>query len=269
VQIKAELKPHEGVESTCIALSVRLNLLASAGDSSIVIFDLPTMKKETALTGFSRITALAFLESDALLAAGCETGTISLWRVRPYAWQCIAAFENACVSSFRFVAPYLMSADVDGKLRAWGLDMVDFTKEVDVSLKKRGVHVIYPCSEEAVDYTSWCSEQTVSASFVTEVERRPAGFPLPLVKEVEAYADSMFDIQLDNDWILITTGERQTKIWSRELVPLGTLSQRAVSDGNWHFPCDVHSRREKKLKNAEDLLSHLEIVDTPPLIATP
>lgn len=96
-QLKAEFKNHrDGV--TCLRGSPELLLLASGStDMQVVLYDLKTMKFETALSRFQHvIAAVDFLPKRCLLVVADQGGHISFWRMRPHPdqWTCIFHFRN-------------------------------------------------------------------------------------------------------------------------------------------------------------------------------
>jgi len=96
-QLKAEFKNHrDGV--TCLAGSEELLLLASGStDMQVVLYDLKTMKFETALSRFQHvIAAVDFLPKRCLLVVADQGGHVSFWRVRPHPeqWTCTFHFRN-------------------------------------------------------------------------------------------------------------------------------------------------------------------------------
>ncbi|CAE7594193.1 unnamed protein product [Symbiodinium natans] len=96
-QLKAEFKNHrDGV--TCLAASEELLLLASGStDMQVVLYDLKTMKFETALSRFQHvIAAVDFLPKRCLLVVADQGGHVSFWRVRPHPeqWTCTFHFRN-------------------------------------------------------------------------------------------------------------------------------------------------------------------------------
>eukprot|EP00931_Biecheleriopsis_adriatica_P117532 TRINITY_DN93038_c0_g1_i1.p1 TRINITY_DN93038_c0_g1~~TRINITY_DN93038_c0_g1_i1.p1 ORF type:complete len:1183 (+),score=279.83 TRINITY_DN93038_c0_g1_i1:19-3567(+) len=96
-QVKAEFKNHrDGV--TCLNCSPELLLLASGGmDMQVVLYDLKTMKFETALSRFQHVIAdLDFLPKRCLLVVADQGGHVSFWRVRPHPdqWSCVFHFRN-------------------------------------------------------------------------------------------------------------------------------------------------------------------------------
>jgi len=172
-QLKAEFKNHrDGV--TCLRGSPELLLLASGStDMQVVLYDLQTMKFETALSRFQHvIAAVDFLPKRCLLVVADQGGHISFWRMRPHPdqWTCIFHFRNlpiingvlpsvtevppptlavpVCalrVSEEQLVRqsedgeeeiidpPLIHTADSKGVLRVW---------TVSAMCKKRGVHAL-------------------------------------------------------------------------------------------------------------------------------
>lgn len=172
-QLKAEFKNHrDGV--TCLRGSPELLLLASGStDMQVVLYDLKTMKFETALSRFQHvIAAVDFLPKRCLLVVADQGGHISFWRMRPHPdqWTCIFHFRNlpiingvlpsvtevppptlaVPVSALRVSEeqlfrqsedgeeeiidpPLIHTADSKGVLRVW---------TVSAMCKKRGVHAL-------------------------------------------------------------------------------------------------------------------------------
>jgi len=96
-QTKAEFKNHrDGV--TCMACSTELSLLASGGtDMQVCLYDIKTLKFDTALARFHHIiSGLDFLPARCLLAVADHGGILSMWRVRPHPdkWACVFHFRN-------------------------------------------------------------------------------------------------------------------------------------------------------------------------------
>eukprot|EP00435_Cladocopium_sp_Y103_P067048 s1247_g29.t1 len=82
----------------CLRGSPELLLLASGStDMQVVLYDLKTMKFETALSRFQHvIAAVDFLPKRCLLVVADQGGHISFWRMRPHPdqWTCIFHFRN-------------------------------------------------------------------------------------------------------------------------------------------------------------------------------
>ncbi|CAJ1438651.1 unnamed protein product [Effrenium voratum] len=96
-QLKAEFKNHrDGV--TCLRCSPELLLLASGStDMQVVLYDLKTMKYESALSRFQHvISAVDFLPKRCLLVVADQGGHVSFWRTRPHPdqWTCVFHFRN-------------------------------------------------------------------------------------------------------------------------------------------------------------------------------
>eukprot|EP00439_Symbiodinium_sp_Y106_P082156 s297_g21.t1 len=186
-QLKAEFKNHrDGV--TCLAGSEELRtwgrrrlpfvgkellLLASGStDMQVVLYDLKTMKFETALSRFQHvIAAVDFLPKRCLLVVADQGGHVSFWRVRPHPeqWTCTFHFRNlpiingslpsvtevppaalaVPVAALRvseeqltrpdgeedeiLEPPLIYTADAKGVLRVWTVSQM---------CKKRGVHAV-------------------------------------------------------------------------------------------------------------------------------
>eukprot|EP00397_Hematodinium_sp_SG-2012_P005850 GEMP01005874.1.p1 GENE.GEMP01005874.1~~GEMP01005874.1.p1 ORF type:complete len:1039 (+),score=230.37 GEMP01005874.1:57-3173(+) len=311
-QVKADWMPHCTIhrekhtelrgESTCATIGVKLNLLATGGtDCKVVFYDLKTLKREYTLVGFqNEITCVAFLDQNAIIAIGCQGGTCSMWRVRPYAWQCIAAFENlegglhpCAVTSFRFHEQnHLYSCDVKGMIRCWSLETIDFDDQVDPKslMSKGGMVPTTPCPEEAVDFAQWATDQVQirrellkspsptldSTPFVTEVcltSGTMRGREMRLITEVEGHGGeaATLDMIEEVQTLVTTGGDKKVKIWrAGDLKSLGVLSPRSYKDGLWHFPFDSKLLRTQRIMDeADELMKNLPAIEKRPREVVP